>query len=164
VTIVRVRGDRGASEPVGARLLASIVVAFLIAPATLTAHLLVTGALPSAFAILAVAAITIAFSALLPHQGRLGVLAVIGSAQVAGHLLLTCLSCNGTSQGCLPVLERGAEAGLQLALGHGQNVCASTPVALNESATAAAIAALMALTVLVAHTVVVVVSGWLHRR
>jgi hypothetical protein len=131
----------------------------LTAPAVLLAHLGTTGAAPPLVAVLAVAAVAFGLGATLPVRGAPALAAVIGLAQVTGHLVLA-VTPGGGGQGCLPAVGRGAELGLQVTL-FGAEGCPPGTYAAGGGLSAAAVAALATAAVLVVTHLTVAAAGGL---
>jgi hypothetical protein len=130
----------------------------LTAPAVLLAHLGTTGAAPPLVAVLAVAAVAFGLGATLPVRGAPALAAVIGLAQLGGHVALT-LAPGGGGQGCLPAVGRGAQLGVQMTL-FGAEGCPPGTYAAGGGLSAAAVAALAtAAMIVVTHLVVAAAGG-----
>lgn len=91
------------------------VVAALVAPWVVLAHLLTRGEAPGAAGLLAVTGLVGLAALLAPAVGTARLTLAVVVAQTAGHGALAALT-PGTGGGCLPAVGRGAEAGLHLAL------------------------------------------------
>jgi hypothetical protein len=135
------------------------VLTLLTAPAVLLAHLGTTGAAPPLVAVLAVAVVAFGLGATLPVRGAPALAAVIGLAQLTGHLVLALAPGDG-GQGCLPAVGRGAELGLQVTL-FGADGCPPGTYAAGGGLSAAALAALAAAAVLVVVHLLVAAAGGL---
>jgi len=118
------------------RVARALVVATLVTPAVVLAHLLTRGELPGLTGLSAVVGLVglVSFAAPLSGTGRLAAAVVL--AQVAGHGALAALTPGGAQSGCLPAVGRGAEAGLQLAMLRADAVCAPGTLAAGPTLTA----------------------------
>lgn len=135
----------------------AVVVAVLVTPAVVLAHLLTRGALPGVTGLLAVAGLAGLVTLAVPARGRLRLAAVVVAAQVAGHTLLAATS--GTAAGCLPAVGRGARAGLQLALLRADAVCTPGTLAATPALTALLGSALTGVAVVAGHLLVASLSA-----
>jgi len=131
----------------------------LTAPAVLLAHLGTTGTAPPLVAVLAVAAVAFGLGATLPVRGAPALAAVIGLAQLAGHVVLA-LAPGDAGQGCLPAVGRGAELGVQVTL-FGADGCPPGTYAAGGGLSSAAVAALATAAVLVVSHLLVATAGGL---
>ena len=135
----------------------AVVVAALVTPAVVLAHLLTRGALPGTAGLLAVAGLAGLVTLVVPAQGRFRLAAVVVAAQVAGHTLLAATS--GSAAGCLPAVGRGARAGLRLALLRTDAVCEPGTLAAAPALTALVGSALTGLAVVAGHLLVASLSA-----
>jgi hypothetical protein len=133
------------------RLARALVVAALVTPAVVAAHLLTRGGLPGATGLAAVAALAGLVTLLVPAQGRFRLAAVVVTAQVAGHTVLALTTPGGTGAGCLPAVGRGAQAGLHLAMLRADAVCTPGTAAAGPALTALLGAVLTGLAVVCGH-------------
>ncbi len=123
----------------------AVVVAALVTPAVVLAHLLTRGEAPGVTGLCAVVALAGVAAFLVPADGpttptgragpaRLTVAVV--AAQVAGHAALAALTPGGTGAGCLPAVGRGADAGLHLAMLRSDTACSTGTYAAGPALTA----------------------------
>jgi len=141
------------------RVTRAAALTLLTAPAVLLAHLGTTGAAPPLLAVLAVAAVAFGLGATLPVRGAPALAAVIGLAQLAGHVVLA-LAPGDAGQGCLPAVGRGAELGVQVTL-FGADGCPPGTYAAGGGLSSAAVAALATAAVLVVVHLLVATAGGL---
>lgn len=143
------------SEQVAARAARGLAVAALTVPAMVIAHLVAAGTIPSPSRLVAVAALVAVVSALVRPGGAgrrdVGSVAVICLAQLAGHAVFSMATAGGS--GCLPVMGRGAEVGLRLALLQPDPACPPGTLGLTEAAATTTSMLLAALLVVIAHLI-----------
>lgn len=133
------------------RVARAVVVAALVTPAVVAAHLLTRGQLPGATGLAAVAALAGLVTLLVPAGGRFRLATVVVTAQVAGHTLLALTAPGGAGAGCLPAVGRGAQAGLHLAMLRADAVCAPGTLAAGPTLTALVGAVLTGVAVVAGH-------------
>ncbi len=132
----------------------AVVVAALVTPAVLAAHVLTRGVPPGPAGLLAVTALVTAVAFVAPLHGTRRLAAAVVAAQLAGHAVLAATTSGGTGAGCLPAVGRGAQAGLDLALLRTDVACAPGTMAAGAGLTAL-LGALLTAVVLLAGQVLV---------
>jgi len=149
-----------------ARLPQAVLVSCFLLPTMFLAHLTVSGALPP-FRLAALASATVLGVLLLPGSRRGGPVLSAGLGQLLGQAVLG-LPVDGSvsgPHGCLPVVGRGAELGLRLALFRQEQECPSRTLAQGPAQAAVTASLLSAATVLLAHALAAVwgpaVARWL---
>ncbi|MDQ1295957.1 MAG: hypothetical protein QG608_3844 [Actinomycetota bacterium] len=149
-----------------ARVPQALLASCLLLPTMFLAHLATTGTIPPARLALPAAAVVLGVLLLHRSGSRIPVLCA-GLGQLLGQAVLA-LPVEGSapgSHGCLPVVGRGAELGLRLALFRQSQECPSQTLAQGPTSTAVTASLLGAVAILLAHTLAAVwgsaVAAWL---
>jgi hypothetical protein len=132
-------------------------ICLLTAPTMLLAHLVTAQAVPSAPVVVLLAVVVFVVTATTGTRSRWRLALVVGLAQVAGHGLLAVVhpsSGPASPGGCLPMVGRGAEFGLRLALLRHDTACPLGGVAVGPTTTAALAGLLTAVLILATHSVI----------
>ncbi len=141
------------SEQVTDRVARGLAVAALTVPSMVVAHLATAGTAPSPIALAAVAVLVAGVGALCLDRSAVtprGVsAAVIGLVQLTGHAVFSAATASG--EGCLPVVGRGAQVGLRLALLRPAPECPPGTLGLTQAAATTTSVLLAAALVLLAH-------------
>jgi hypothetical protein len=149
-----------------ARVPQALLASCLLLPTMFLAHLTTTGTIPPAR--LALPAAAVVLGVVLFHRSgtRVPVLSA-GLGQLLGQAVLA-LPVEGSapgSHGCLPVVGRGAELGLRLALFRQSQECPSQSLAQGPTSTAVTASLLGAAAILLAHALAAVwgpaAAAWL---
>lgn len=148
------------------RVARSVAVCLFAVPAMLLAHLVTARTVPTPGVALLVTATVFAVTAAAPVGSRWRLALVVGLAQAAGHGLLAVthpVDPTGSPGGCLPMVGRGAELGVRLALFRQDASCPQGEVVVGPTVTVAVAALLTAVLILAAHTAVAVLAAALVR-
>jgi len=147
-----------------ARWARGLAVALVTAPGVLLAQLVVTRAAPGVLSAAVVCAVVAAVACAVPTRTALGTAGLAAVAQLAGHLVLAVTAPqSATPRGCLSVVGRGADLGVQYALVRADAcppgaLSAGPALAAVLSALAAAVVVLLGHGMLAALTAVVVAA------
>lgn len=134
------------------RSVLAALVTLCVTPVMLVSHTAVAGAPPSAAT--ASAVVLLMFAAVLvgPWRGRAGLAVTAGACELAGQSVLALATTQqGQAVGCLPLVGRGADVGLRLALVRYDPVCPHGTMALQPRGAALAALLLAAAAVVVVH-------------
>jgi hypothetical protein len=145
-----------------ARATRGIAICLLAVPAMLVAHLMTARTVPPAGVVVLVTLVAFAVTAAAAPRSRWSLALTVGLAQAAGHALLALLSpvtSTASPRGCLPMVGRGAELGLQLALVRHDATCPLGAVAAGPTTTAALAALLSASLILAVHGVIAALAA-----
>jgi hypothetical protein len=137
-------------------------VCLLTVPTILMAHLMTARTVPAPAVIVLLAVVVFAVTVATTNPGRWRLALVVGLAQAAGHGLLAGVhpsSGPASSGGCLPIVGRGAELGLRLALLRHDTSCPHGGIATGPTTTAALAAALTAVLILAVHSVIALLAA-----
>lgn len=148
----------------GTRAARAASVCLLAVPTMLLAHLVTARAIPRPAVVVLVTAAVFAVTTVSRTRSRWRLAVVVGLAQAAGHALLAAahpVAGPDSTGGCLPVVGRGAELGLQLALLRHDASCPKGGLAVGPSTTAAVAALLTAALILAAHSLIAVLAATL---
>jgi hypothetical protein len=151
-----------------ARVPRAVAVTLLATPAMLLAHLVAAHSVPAPLVIALVAGTVFGLTAMLGLSsgsgggGRWRLAVTVGVAQLAGHGLLALThpaAGAASSGGCLPIVGRGAELGLRLALLRHDAACPQGSLVAGPTAAGALAALLSAGLVLAVHSLVAVLAA-----
>jgi hypothetical protein len=128
----------------------------------LLAHVVTARVIPRPEVVVLVTGIVFAVTAVIRTRSRWRLALVVGLAQAAGHTLLAVahpVAGPASSGGCLPMVGRGAELGLQLALFRHDASCPKGDLSVGPSTTVAVTALLTAALILAAHSLIAVLAA-----
>lgn len=147
-----------------ARMSRAATATLFAVPMMLLAHLVTAHAAPRPSVAVLVAGTVFGLTAATGTRSRWRLAAVVGLAQFAGHAVLAVLhpaAGPASAGGCLPMVGRGAELGLRLALLRQDSSCPPGSVSAGPATTAALAGLLTAGLILLTHSVLAVVTALL---
>lgn len=167
-TLPRVTHRPAATAPPAARFsptsraARAAAICLLTVPSMLLAHLVTARTVPAPPIVVLLGVVVFVVTAATGTRSRWRLALVVGLAQVAGHGLLAVVhpsSAPASSGGCLPMVGRGAEFGLRLALLRHDTACPQGSVAAGPTTTAALAGLLTAALILAAHSVIALLAA-----